>query len=205
MTATPGYNYSRPDAAHTQGYLMPVIESLLGSMGRDKSIFELGCGNGANAAYLKSKGYAIVGVDPSESGIVIAQENFPECRLELGSTDDDLVSRYGQFDLILSLEVVEHVYSPKRYVEVISSLLKPGGSAIISTPYHSYLKNLALALTGRMDDHFTALWEGGHIKFWSPKTLTSLFASAGLERTGFHRVGRIPSLAKSMVLVFSKL
>jgi 2-polyprenyl-6-hydroxyphenyl methylase/3-demethylubiquinone-9 3-methyltransferase len=68
--------------------------------------------------------------------------------------------------------------------------------------YHSYLKNLALAVTGKMDQHFTALWEGGHIKFWSAKTLSSLFDGEGFERIGLYRVGRIPQLAKSMVVVF---
>lgn len=204
MTVTPNYNYDRPDAAQTHGYLMPVVENVLGSIGQDKTIFELGCGNGATAAYLTSKGFNIIGADPSESGIAIAKQNFPNCRLELGSTDDDLADQYGQFDVVLSLEVIEHVYSPKRYAEVVRTLLKPGGCAIISTPYHSYLKNLALAVTGKMDDHFTALWEGGHIKFWSPKTLTSLFESEGFRLAEFYRVGRIPSLAKSMILMFSK-
>ena len=89
MTATPNYNYHRSDAAHTHGYLMPVVETVFASIGQDKTIFELGCGNGATAGYLTSKGYSVVGVDPSESGIAIAKENFPECSLELGSTEDD--------------------------------------------------------------------------------------------------------------------
>ena len=202
MTTTPDYNYHLPNVAHTHGYLMPVVERLLESIGGEAAIFELGCGNGANAGYLTSKGYTIVGVDPSESGIAIAKKNFPDCQLELGSTNDDLAMRFGQFDVVLSLEVIEHVYSPKQYVEIVRALLKPGGVAIISTPYHSYLKNLALAVTGKMDQHFTALWEGGHIKFWSGKTLCSLFESVGLKQIGLYRVGRIPQLAKSMIVVF---
>jgi 2-polyprenyl-6-hydroxyphenyl methylase/3-demethylubiquinone-9 3-methyltransferase len=63
------------------------------------------------------------------------------------------------------MEVVEHVYNPRKYVACVYSLLEECVVAIISTPYHSYIKNLALALTGKMDAHFTALWEFGHIKF----------------------------------------
>lgn len=200
MTTAPDYNYHRPNVAHTHGYLMPAVERVLESIGREATIFELGCGNGANAGYLASKGYTICGVDPSESGIAIAKQNFPDCQLELGSTEDNLAKWFGQFDVVLSLEVIEHVYSPKQYVEVVRALLKPGGVAIISTPYHSYLKNLAL--TGKMDEHFTALWEGGHIKFWSAKTLGLLFEGVGFERIGLYRVGRIPQLAKSMVVIF---
>ena len=44
---------------------------------------------------------------------------------------------------------------------------------IISTPYHGFIKNLALLLTGRFDDHFSPLWEHGHIKF-SKLTLTKM-------------------------------
>ena len=183
---------------------MPDVERLLERIGKEASIFELGCGNGSNAAYLTSKGYTVVGVDPSTSGIEIAKQNFPECRLVLGSTEDDLAGRFGKFDVVLSLEVIEHVYSPKRYVEVVRDLLKPGGIVIISTPYHSYLKNLALAVSGKMDAHYTALWEGGHIKFWSPATISTLFSRGGFERTALFKAGRIPFLAKSMIVVFKK-
>jgi len=78
------------------------------------------------------------------------------------------------------------------------------GGAIVSTPYHGYLKNLALAVTGKMDAHFTALWDHGHIKFWSIPTLTTLLTEAGFENVRFRRVGRIPALAKSMIAVAHK-
>jgi len=202
MMITPHYKYRDAHVAHTHAYLMPVIESILSSIGSNSSIFELGCGNGSNAAYLASKGYGVVGVDPSSSGIAIAKDNFPECRLEIGSADDDLSGRFGKFDVVLSLEVIEHVYSPVRYVEAVRNLLNPDGIAIISTPYHGYIKNLALAMSGKMDAHFTALWEGGHIKFWSPKTISELFESEGFQRSAIFRVGRIPVLAKSMIVIF---
>jgi 2-polyprenyl-6-hydroxyphenyl methylase/3-demethylubiquinone-9 3-methyltransferase len=124
--------------------------------------------------------------------------------LEEGSCYDDLRSRFGTFPLLLSLEVVEHVYAPRDYAWCVANLLQPGGLAIISTPYHSYVKNVALALSGDMDKHFTALWDHGHVKFWSVQTLTQLFTEVGLERTQVHRVGRIRVLAKSMILVFQK-
>lgn len=104
----------------------------------------------------------------------------------------------------MSLEVVEHVYFPRKYVATLYDLLEPGGVAIISTPYHGYWKNLALALTGKMDDHFTALWDYGHIKFWSFKTLRLLLEEAGFRDISFQRIGRIPILAKSMLAIARK-
>lgn len=79
-----------------------------------------------------------------------------------------------------------------------------GGVAIISTPYHGYWKNLALAVTGKMDRHFTALWDHGHIKFWSRKTLKKLLLEARFSDIKFVRVGRIPLFAKSMIAIVKK-
>jgi len=106
--------------------------------------------------------------------------------------------------VVVRLEVNEHVYYPGKYASTLYSLLDDGGTAVISTPYHGYLKNLALAVTGRMDSHFTALWDNGHIKFWSMKTLGLLLKEAGFERLSFLRVGRIPPLAKAMIVVAKK-
>jgi 2-polyprenyl-6-hydroxyphenyl methylase/3-demethylubiquinone-9 3-methyltransferase len=83
--------------------------------------------------------------------------------------------------------------------------LKPGGALILSTPYHGYWKNLALAVTGKLDDHFTALWDGGHIKFWSRGTLAQLLEEAGFRVERFVGVGRLPFLWKSMIVRSCKL
>lgn len=198
------YGYAGEEAFHSDTYLMPTVQRFLEDLAPGKNIFELGCGNGAAAAELAGLGYRITGIDPSDSGIAIAQTVAPMCRLELGSSDEDLAARFGMFDVVLSLEVAEHVYAPMRYAKAIDELLQPGGIAIISTPYHAYLKNLVLAASGKLDGHFTALWEGGHIKFWSRGTLGTLFDRAGLEEIAFARVGRIPVLAKSMIAVYRK-
>lgn len=64
--------------------------------------------------------------------------------------------------------------------------------------------NLAMAMTGRMDAHFTALWDHGHIKFWSVRTLGLLLEEAGFRDIAFTRVGRVPPLAKSMIAIARK-
>ena len=115
-----------------------------------------------------------------------------------------MVSIYGQFPVVISLEVVEHVFSPRQYAATLYSLVAEGGTAIISTPYHGYWKNLVMALTGKIDAHFTALWDYGHIKFWSIRTLGELLAETGFTDITFKRVGRIPILAKSMIAIARK-
>lgn len=202
------------DAAPTwaNAYLWPVVQenaqrvkSRLQSPGRSNPrAFDLGCGNGATAGMLSGLGFDVVGVDTSESGIALARTAYPACHFEVASAYDDLAGRFGQFSLVVSLEVVEHLYFPRKFAKAVNDLLEPAGTAIISTPYHGYLKNLALAITGKMDKHFTALWDGGHIKFFSKTTLRELLTEAGLQDIRFVRVGRIPPLAKSMIAIARK-
>ena len=201
------YGYHAAGLGCSHDYLLPEVFEILDARrnGQIQSrIFELGCGNGSVANALHQRGFVVQGIDYSESGIRVAREHYPHLKLDVGSAYDDLAGKYGQFPLLLSLEVVEHLFFPRQFAKAAFELLEDGGTAVISTPYHGYWKNLALALTGKMDAHFTALWDGGHIKFWSVETMASLLKEAGFEDIQFHRVGRIPALAKSMIVVARK-
>ncbi|HEY5552108.1 MAG TPA: hypothetical protein VIK52_09475 [Opitutaceae bacterium] len=66
------------------------------------------------------------------------------------------------------------------------------------------MKNLVLSLTDRWDDHLSPFWDGGHIKFWSRKTLTRLLEEEGFRVTGFIGAGRVPCLWMSMIMVAVK-
>lgn len=204
--AEAGYQYSNALLGHSHEYLLPAVLDLLGQAGAPESqrLFELGCGNGSVASCLSRHGWDVTGVDASMDGIRHARAAYPDLKLFNGSAYDDLAAIYGRFPVVLSLEVIEHIYSPRHYVRTLMDLLEPGGRAIISTPYHGYWKNLALAMSGRMDAHFSALWDHGHIKFWSMATLGQLLKEAGFADVQFVRVGRIPIVAKSMIAVARK-
>ncbi len=206
-----GYRWKSAELAHSATYLLRTVaqeaerfRSDPGCASEPARLFDLGCGNGSIADALARRGWDVTGVDPSKEGIAQARLHYPHSKLYEGSSDEDLVGRFGHFPVVISLEVIEHVYLPRRHAAALFSLVEAGGIAIVSTPYHGYWKNLALALSGRMDAHFTALWDHGHIKFWSVKTLDQLLREAGFIDIRFFRLGRIPSLAKSMVAVASK-
>ena len=202
-----GYKYDSADLNFAHGYLLPALREILVAKVSDdtrKRIFELGCGNGSVSNALAEMGFEMIGVDPSREGIHHANEQYPHLNLRLGSAYDALAEIYGQFPVVVSLEVIEHIYAPREYAATVYSLLEDGGTAIISTPYHGYWKNLAIAVTGRFDSHFTVLWDNGHIKFWSFKTLHQLLKEAGFRSITFRRVGRIPALAKSMIAIATK-
>jgi 2-polyprenyl-3-methyl-5-hydroxy-6-metoxy-1,4-benzoquinol methylase len=167
------------------------------------SICDLGCGNGHITGRLAALGYRVTGVDASASGIQIARRAYPGIEFVKALIDRDL--NVGQFDLVISSDVIEHLYRPSDLLEATVSLLKPGGHVLLGTPYHGYLKNFVLAATGKMDAHFAALHDGGHIKFFSVSTLSQLLRSHGFENLSFTFYGRAPWLWKNMICHARKL
>jgi 2-polyprenyl-3-methyl-5-hydroxy-6-metoxy-1,4-benzoquinol methylase len=170
-------------------------------------ILDLGCGNGSLLGAIDRPEWELFGVDASRSGIDMARQAHPEMQFAVG----DITGRFGElgcpadyFDIVVRTEVIEHVYAPRKLAENAFQALRPGGELILSTPYHGYLKNLALALTGKFDDHFTALCDGGHIKFWSQQTLTILLRGARFTELKFYGSGRCPLVWKSTVVSAKK-
>lgn len=204
-----GYRWADAQLGCSHDYLLPTLLPELarlhaGVAAGGARLFDLGCGNGSVAQVMSDLGWDVTGVDPSAEGIAQARAHYPALKLYDGSAYDKLAARYGRYPVVISLEVVEHVYAPRDYAATLFDLLEPGGTAVISTPYHGYWKNLAMALSGKLDKHFTALWDHGHIKFWSIKTLTRLLTEAGFVDIRFERVGRVPALAKSMIAIAMK-
>ena len=202
-----GYVYGDSELNRSHTYLVPPLLNILSSRSlppEKRRVFELGCGNGAVAAVLTEQGYRMTGVEVSTQGLEQARRRYPYLSLQLGSAYDRLSEIHGTFPVVVSLEVVEHLYAPRVFAKTLYDLVEPSGTVIVSTPYHGYWKNLALAVTGRLDAHFTALWDHGHIKFWSRKTLETLLVEAGFRDISFRRVGRVPALAKSLIAVAKK-
>ena len=164
-------------------------------------ICDLGCGNGYLAGKLAALGYDVTGVDASPSGIEIARHTYAQAKFIFAAVDGSLPqdAQAGTFDLVVSSDVIEHLYRPADLLEAAARVLKPKGQILIGTPYHGYLKNLALGLSGRMDAHFCVLDDGGHIKFFSVKTLSTLLKQQGFTNLKFSFYGRAPLLWKNMI------
>ncbi|HJP91871.1 MAG TPA: methyltransferase domain-containing protein [Pyrinomonadaceae bacterium] len=165
------------------------------------TICDLGCGNGHISGRLAALGYQVTGVDGSSSGIQIARRAYPGVQFVEALIDRDIKKRISpeQFDLVISSDVIEHMYRPSDLLDAAFSSLKPGGQILIGTPYHGYLKNLVLAVSGKMDAHFSALHDGGHIKFFSVRTLSNLMTTHSFEDLRFTFYGRAPLLWKNMI------
>ena len=174
--------------------------------GREIQLLDIGCGDGYAANQFRQAGYAVRAFDASEDDIKLARSRYPGLSYEVRSVyDDTLASVYGsETDCVTSLEVVEHLYYPRRLFEQSYRLLRKGGWLILTTPYHGYLKNLALSVTNGWDNHFKVDWDGGHIKFFSNAALAKMAEEAGFHHPKFFGVGRIPFLWKSTILIVQK-
>jgi 2-polyprenyl-6-hydroxyphenyl methylase/3-demethylubiquinone-9 3-methyltransferase len=118
------------------------------------------------------------------------------------AADSDVLENLGcqPFDLVISTEVIEHLYAPRSYVAGCFRALRPGGRFILSTPYHGYAKNLALSALNKWDTHASPLWEGGHIKLWSRMSLSTLLRETAFVDLRFRGVGRLPGFWMTMVM-----
>lgn len=198
------YGWSTAAPAHSGGYLIPAVMSELAKHREVDRVLDIGAGNGALCARLLDDGYRSVGIDADERGTRIAADAHPGGRFYTLAVEDPpqtLLEVEEPFDAVVSTEVVEHLYTPRLLLAFAHSALKPDGLLLLTTPYHGYLKNVAIAATGQWDRHHTAHWDGGHIKFWSRRTLTTLVEGNGFAVTGFRGIGRAPLLWRSMMLV----
>lgn len=196
------YKFKNKGAEYSHSYLtLPVLNLL--DKGNNKKILDIGCGNGYLVRILIEQGFDAYGIDASISGINIAK-GFHQDRFFLHNIEDEGLPEpinKLEFDTVISTEVIEHVYSPANFIIKVRSILYGNaGQVILSTPYHGYLKNLIIALSNKWDNHHSVLWEGGHIKFWSRKSLTKLLNDNGFSVDNFIGCGRIPYLWKSMII-----
>ncbi len=200
-----GYKYGDISMNCSHKYIWPILRDIVIRQDlTDKRIFEIGCGNGATANMLSDLNFEVTGVDPSEQGVKVANKQFPHLHIFQGNAYEPLADKYGTFPIVISLEVVEHCFYPRKFAASFYELLSTGGVGIISTPYYGYFKNLLISLFGKWDTHFSSLWDGGHIKFFSENTLKILLSEAGFSDISFLRAGRVPPLAKSMLAVAKK-
>ncbi len=196
-----GFHDSAP--SHMHRHFLPPLFELCGSLLRPSTrVLDVGCGNGAAAGEFVARGCEVVGIDLSASGIEIARRNHPAARFEVMPADANVLDRLEckPFDLVISTEVVEHLYTPRAYVAGCYKAVRPGGKFICSTPYHGYLKNLAISLCDGWDRHANPLWDGGHIKLWSRHTLGELLRESGFVNLQFRGAGRIPFLWMTMLM-----
>jgi len=155
-----------------------------------RSVLEIGSGTGLLGAQIAATRIHYVGVEPVELQYKISMQNFPDLRVKHASCYDEPAELdLGVFDMVISNDVIEHLYAPRALVSFAKAHLAPGGKVITCTPdFGSYWKNIAYSLANRWDLVHSPLWDGGHIKFFSSKSLRRIFEESDFEEFSWHNV-----------------
>ncbi len=206
VEASGAYEFEDIGSAGHHAYNLPTAKSMFPT--NTGSVLDVGCGAGQATQWLHDQGFNAWGCDLSESGIELARKHFKGPQYFVSDlTNFDKVSAEqgvelpeGGFDGILSLEVIEHLYDPEDVLRNCAKALKPNGWIVLTTPYHGYVKNLTLAMFNKYDDHWMVESPGGHIKFFSKKSLTEMMTRVGFVDIKIKGAGRGPLIWCSMVV-----
>lgn len=204
-----GYSVPEPGSGDAGRALAAEFVSIVAMTGDTKTVCDLGCGNGYLASQLGKAGFSVTGVDASETGIAVARRHYQSDRVDFICADFDsgpaaALLEGRRFDVVVSSDVIEHLYRPSTLIVAAARLLNPGGTLIVGTPYHGYLKNVAISALGAWDSHHAPNSDGGHIKFFSVRTLKQLLKHNGFVDTRFRFHGRVRWIAKNMICVAKK-
>jgi 2-polyprenyl-6-hydroxyphenyl methylase/3-demethylubiquinone-9 3-methyltransferase len=154
-------------------------------------LLDIGCGGGLLSEPMARLGATVVGADAAEGNLPVARIHAEQSGLDIDyrhTTAEALADAGEQFDVVLNMEVIEHVADPLSYLVATRQLLKPGGLEICST-INRNPKSFAVAIVGA---EFVMRWlpRGTHewSKFITPDELFDLLSQAGLtpvDRKGF--------------------
>jgi 2-polyprenyl-6-hydroxyphenyl methylase/3-demethylubiquinone-9 3-methyltransferase len=154
---------------------------------KDLRMLDIGCGGGILSEPLARLGAQTVGVDPAEENIKAARAHAEHSSLTIdyhATTAEDLAAAGETFDVVLAMEVVEHVADVETFVATCAGMVRPGGLLLAAT-LNRTLKSFALAIVGaeyvlRWLPRGTHQWD----KFVTPEELEAACEEAGLRVTG---------------------
>jgi 2-polyprenyl-6-hydroxyphenyl methylase/3-demethylubiquinone-9 3-methyltransferase len=154
-------------------------------------LLDIGCGGGLLCEPMARLGAEVVGVDAAARNIPVARIHAERMGLEIDyrvSTAEDLAAAGEQFDVVLNMEVVEHVPDPAAYLAACAACVRPGGMMSVST-INRNPKSFAMAIVGA---EYVMRWlpKGTHEwrKFITPDELAEMVSATGMEvvdRTGY--------------------
>lgn len=157
-----------------------------------KTALDVGCGAGLLAEPLARLGAQVTAIDAAPELIDVALDHARRQALEIDYRAAAVEDIDGQFDLVTSLEVIEHVADPKAFVEALARRLAPGGLIILSTPNRTAWSKL---LTITLAEGFGRVPKGTHDfdKFIAPEGMKPLLENAGLKCVDFEGIAWSPT------------
>jgi 2-polyprenyl-6-hydroxyphenyl methylase/3-demethylubiquinone-9 3-methyltransferase len=145
-----------------------------------KTALDVGCGAGLLAEPLARLGAKVTAIDPTPELISVARDHAAGQGLDIDYRVSAVEDLDGTFDLIASMEVIEHTADPQQFLNDLAERLAPDGLLIMSTPNATAWSKL---ITITLAEGFGAIPKGTHDfdKFIAPERMKQLLANAGLK------------------------
>lgn len=169
-------------------------------------VLDVGCGSGATGAFLKQSRGArhVTGVEVMPAAAAEARKILDQVHL-LDLNAGGLANLTGEFDLILCLDVLEHLVDPWAELKRIASHLAPGGTIIVSVPNLRHFKtSLPLLFAGEFRYETSGVRDSTHLRFFTRKSAIALVEQTGLRITKVQHTGR-PKFSKTWLLNLATL
>ena len=186
-----------------------VLKLLDGVAG--KNILDVGCATGYVGEKLKNNGNYVVGLDLSPEAIKRAKEKLDEAYVFNLESGLDFPVRKN-FDLIIMSEVIEHLFLPQETIKRLVKIIKPHGRILISTPNFLHIANRKRFLLGDFHYDASGVFDEGHIRFFTYKSVISMMKDLGFLLAGENHVfspnfiSSFPGLfAYQFVFLFQKI
>ncbi|MBL8024246.1 MAG: methyltransferase domain-containing protein [Elusimicrobia bacterium] len=153
--------------------LLTLIDELP-NINKNSRIVEVGCNDGVFLNALRDAGFThLFGIEPAEDAFVVAQtRGFSVVNAFFDrALADTLVSAQGQYDLLITRQVMEHIPNLQSFCDGIMRLVKPGGYVLIEVPHFDFIVEVA---------DYSAIWEE-HVNYFFQKTLHHLLAKYNIR------------------------
>jgi 2-polyprenyl-3-methyl-5-hydroxy-6-metoxy-1,4-benzoquinol methylase len=177
------------------GVIDPTLERLFGQhVSPTARCLDVGCGDGSRSGpWLSEHAASYVGIDISATAVELARAAGLDARVIADAAE--LPSDDGTFDVVVCVEVLEHLFEPQRAAAEAFRVLSTGGVYLVSVPNVAYWRRrLELGLLARWNPFGDELstrepWRDPHIRFFTPKTLRRMLVLQGFRVTSVVGVG----------------
>ncbi|MEM3399439.1 MAG: class I SAM-dependent methyltransferase [Candidatus Micrarchaeia archaeon] len=173
---------------------------------KGKKVLDVGCGDGEHYGKALAKECQLYGIDISNEAVSIARKNGMDATV---GEADNLPFGDGEFDAVLFIDVLEHLFNPEGALHEANRVLKNNGFIIVSLPNAAYIRERLSFLFGdfnpRGSPHtsFDSPWADPHIRFFTKKTVMALLQKTGFKVRVFIGEAGIPILSHFFPSLFA--
>lgn len=186
-----------------------ISEAIRKKVPKGGRILDMGAGEGALAERLFDMGYKITAADKDAENFKSKNCDFFSINFDNPNEVDAFTLKHAnQFDVVLGVEVIEHVQDQWKYARQLMAMAKPGGIILITTPNTtSWLSRMIFLLTGRFHQFADSDLSYGHINPVSPWEIDLIMKEAGAQNVEMIGAGTLPAIyiTRSPKLLFLNL